>query len=66
MQTIIQKVVYDMFSDILPKPAEYVEEKTGVCCMCGKVIEPTFTAPALIEQDLCSWRCWAELYGEEG
>jgi hypothetical protein len=65
MQVITQKVVYDMFKDILPIPVEYVE-KTGICCMCGKAIEPTFTAPVLIEQDLCSWRCWAELYGEEG
>jgi hypothetical protein len=65
MYEIMEKVVYDMFSDILP-PLENEIEKPHTCCMCGRIIEPTFTAPALIEKDLCSWRCWAELYGEEG
>ena len=36
------------------------------CVECGRPIEPTFTAPALQEQGLCSWRCWGWLYGEEG
>jgi hypothetical protein len=52
-------------SDIVREHDES-NEGAPICCMCGKVIERIFTCEALVEQDLCSWRCWAELYGEEG
>jgi hypothetical protein len=53
-------------SDIVRNHEENEVPEPHTCWCCGRVIEPTFTAPALIEQDLCSWRCWAEMYGEEG
>jgi len=37
-----------------------------ICCMCGEEIDLFFTCQALLDDDLCSWRCWRELYGEEG
>lgn len=46
---------------------EHDESKGAhICCMCGEEIEMIFTCEALVEDDLCSWRCWAELFGEEG
>jgi hypothetical protein len=51
-------------SDIVREHEE--NEGAHICCMCGEVIDLFFTCEALVEQELCSWRCWGELFGEEG
>lgn len=55
-----------MERDLTDIVREHEEEDEHICCMCGNHIDLIFTCEALVEDDLCSWRCWQELFGEEG